>query len=288
MDKKTVIIIGPGKVGSSLFLALRQKSSYRVYLAGFKPLVSRFARYIPQDGYIELGLKNRLQHVDALIFTVPDDAIKPAAEAVRPLCSTCSITVHTSGALDSSQLDVLKSTGVQTGSWHPLQTFTKRFLDQSFWQGITTTFEGDKEAELFIGDLCRHLGCRLIHIDRRQKPALHIASVFCANFLPALLSAGLSILKEEGFTPEQGKSLLLPLMRKSLKNMEENPFEKALSGPLQRADIGTLQRHTEFLLQKNMPQLTEIYRLLSKLLAGDKQLDINDRERVIQWLKKES
>lgn len=286
MDNKTVIIVGPGKVGSSLFLAMRQDSAYRVYLAGHKPLFPEFARLIPDGTYIELGKKMYVQNPDVLIFAVPDDAIKSAAETLLPFCTSRSLAVHTSGALDSSQLEALKSRGVRTGSWHPLQTFSKAFLTESIWRGISTTFEGDNEAEPFIRNLCGHLGCRLIRINRRQKLALHIASVFSANFLPALLSAGQSILQEEGFVPEQGKKLLLPLMRQSLKNVEENPPEKALSGPLQRADIGTLQRHIEFLLQKNMAELAEVYRFLSKLLAEDMRFNINTREQVIQWLKK--
>ncbi len=286
MDTKTVIIIGPGKVGSSLFLAMRKNSALRTYLAGNKALTPELARLVPEESYIQLGKKIYTQRPDVVVFTVPDDVIKTAAGALLPFCESCSLAVHTSGAFDSSQLDILKSMGIQTGSWHPLQTFTKILLPPSIWQGITTTFEGDEEAELFISDLCRYLGCRLIPIDKRQKLAVHVASVFAANFLPALFSAGWSVLKKEDFSREQSKQLLLPLMRRSLYNIQENPPEEALSGPLQRGDRGTLQRHLDFLQQGEATKLAELYRLLSKLLAEDKQFSITDREQVLRWLEK--
>jgi len=284
---KTIIIIGPGKVGTSLFRALRQVERCRLYMAGNKPLPDQLARQIPAERYIDLSEAFTQVKADLLIFTVPDDRINGAAEKAVTLCPPGAVAVHTSGAVNSDCLKVLKEHGAQTASWHPLQSFSRRFLSGDIWKGITTTFEGDAGAESTLRDICGTLGCTLLPLNRKQKFALHTASVFAANFLPALLAAGQRILKQEGIDSSRTKALLIPLMFRSLKNIEENPPEKALSGPLQRGDLGTLDKHLTGLRRSGHYDLAELYRLLSGLLAEEEQFDIINREQVLKWLSKQ-
>ncbi|HGY54889.1 MAG TPA: DUF2520 domain-containing protein [Caldithrix abyssi] len=282
--KKNILIIGPGKVGTSLFRALQENGTYHIYLAGKHSLSSPLSTHIKAEDYIDLSGETTHLQADLLILAVPDNRITEAAQNALKFSHSETIAVHTSGAFDSSRLEEFKKQDLPVAAWHPLQTFTQSFLPKQHWQGITTTFEGSSKALPAIKKLCVHLGCEVLPLSKEQKAALHLAAVITANFIPALFSAGSALLQKQGITWEQAQKLLIPLMRQSLNNIAGNPPGSALSGPLQRGDLETLQKHLAFLKENEPPQLAELYRLMSLLLAEEDKFDVKNRERTREWL----
>ena len=282
--KKNILIIGPGKVGTSLFRALQENGTYHIYLAGKHSLSSPLSTHIKAEDYIDLSCETTHRQADLIILTVPDNRINEAAQNALKFSHSGTIAVHTSGTFDSSCLKILKKKNLPVAAWHPLQTFTQSFLPKQHWQGITTTFEGSQKALPAIKELCSHLGCELLPLSKEQKTALHLAAVITANFIPALFSAGSALLQKQGITWEQAQKLLIPLMRQSLNNIAGNPPGSALSGPLQRGDLETLQKHLAFLKENEPPQLAELYRLMSLLLAEEEKFDVKNRKQALEWL----
>ncbi len=282
--KKNILIIGPGKVGTSLYRALQESRTYRFYLAGEHPLSSPLSTHIKAEDYIDLSCETAHLQADLIILTVPDNRINEAAQNALKFGHSRTIAVHTSGAFDSSRLEIFKKKDLPVAAWHPLQTFTQSFLPKQRWQGITTTFEGSPKALPAIKELCAHLDCEVLPLSKEQKTVLHLAAVITANFIPALFSAGSSLLQKQGIPWEQAQKLLIPLMRQSLNNIAGNPPDSALSGPLQRGDLETLQKHLAYLEENEPPQLAELYRLMSLLLAEEEKFDVKNRKQALEWL----
>ena len=65
-----------------------------------------------------------------------------------------------------------------------------------------------------------------------------------------------------GLNDELAENLTLALMSQALGKAQRLHPEKALTGPLQRADIGTLKKHLSAL--QPFPELEYIYKSLGK------------------------
>ena len=75
---------------------------------------------------------------------------------------------------------------------------------------------------------------------------------------------GTTLLSECGFTPEEAEHALMPLFANNAENMERFGCEKALTGPVSRGDVATVEKH----LQALDGDAREVYRLLSKQLCN--------------------
>jgi len=81
--------------------------------------------------------------------------------------------------------------------------------------------------------------------------------------LVALVETAGAIAEEGGMDKDEILPALMPLIEKSVNNISQSSgFEDALSGPVARGDIVTVNEHLKLL--DNNPQLSMIYRQLGK------------------------
>lgn len=241
MDRNTSIsIIGPGKVGLLLKKSLSD--------AGFK--------------YLEMISKGQpIEETGEWVFiTTPDAVIPDIVEQILNTNVENKLIIHCSGTLTSDVFDELRSKGALTGCFHPIQSVTP--TSDSF-KGIYFDIEGDDEALVQLEVLADELGAKIIRVSKEQKKKLHVSAVIASNYLVTLTELANQVSSESGLEAEEVQQALLPLMNSVLNNLSTSSPSEALTGPIQRGDVGTVKEHVKLL--KNKDKLLSIYKKLGLL-----------------------
>jgi len=264
-------IIGPGKVGSSLALFLTSLP-HTVALIGQPDLSAESAftgrkiRFLPQADAATL------EQSALVIICVPDSQIQTVAGELHTLNCRPGHILHTSGIADTEKLLVLAEAGWQTASWHPLQSFPKKFMPPEIWQNLTSSFTGSEEILLQLQHLFQTTGITIQRVSAAQKQVLHLAATVISNLQVGLHSMAAGILEQSGLNAEETLTWLIPLSLQTAENIARSGYSSALSGPLQRGDKDTIQRHLQILQNLTDPGIIEIYRRLSQKMLDDPRL----------------
>lgn len=192
---------------------------------------------------------SRAEHLGSLVFlTVPDSAIgKTANKLARISGSFAGKTfVHCSGNEAAGILHELKEKGALIASAHPLQTFNAHSGPGDF-SNIYFSLQGDSETFSMLTNIVELLGARTLIVNEQQKSHLHAAAVFASNYLITLLDASAEAGNLGGLPAHQVREVLYPLVRTTVKNVENSSFEETISGPIARGDIETVNKHLQLL-----------------------------------------
>ena len=264
-QKPPVSIIGAGRLGTTLALALADKSyPIRSMVARRAASARKAAKLLdPLDDAVQvLPAKNlgSLLAADLFLITTPDDQIAHvASELARLQTPRRATALHTSGALSAEVLAPLRKRGWSTGSIHPLisATGSTTVLDGAFW-----SVEGDKTALRVAKTIVRDLGGKSFSIRSEDKPLYHAAAVMSAGNVVALFDVALEMLVQCGLTRTTARTVLLPLLASTVRNLETKDPADALTGTFARGDLETVKRHLKAL--KINTDALELYRLLGK------------------------
>ncbi|MGM0545160.1 MAG: Rossmann-like and DUF2520 domain-containing protein [Bacteroidota bacterium] len=263
MSAPDITIIGTGGLGQLLTRAL-SKTSFRIKSVynrtGDKAENLATHLGIPKSGTFPKDI-NELG--DLVFITVSDQAIKEVAERLQTLGDDFGnrIIAHCSGNESADLLELLQLKGALTASFHPLQTFTEQSSPSDF-KGIYFSLQGDNEAFPTLRNVARELGAQSIELTDGQKSQLHAAAVFASNYLVTLLDAAFDISSSEGLPREVARKTLMPLVRTTLQNIERQEVGDALSGPIKRGDMQTVEQHLQLL--KGHDDLHQLYRMMGK------------------------
>ena len=278
---KNILIIGCGRLGSSLYRLLKTRQEYRVGVydsAGFRKQDK--IHLAAKDFHSELT-PDIIRRAEFIIISVPDDHISDAAGSLLQFNLNEKFICHTSGLHSSATIQFLEEKGAYTGSLHPVQTFSSRFSDPDIWKDIWCTFEGSNQVASFLEIICTKAGARFLRVSAVQKKALHIAAVFAANYSAALYAASEKILTANHLD----KQFILPLIQQMQENFVRKPAYETLSGPLQRGDSETITTHLEFLSENRFIAEEKIYRDLAEYILSDSGFNVQDREELQKVLK---
>ncbi|MBA2657292.1 MAG: DUF2520 domain-containing protein [Tatlockia sp.] len=193
-----------------------------------------------------------LPSADITFITTPDDNIPEMAKrlAEEKILRPRSLVIHCSGVLSSEVLNPLKNIGCYIASLHPLRAFKKidLHLNQSAFEDCDCVVEGEDEALATISPLFKKLGAKIIPIKAEGKTVYHTAAVIASNYLVTLAATAVELFTEAGIEPSLAKQMTTNLMTSSLNNIQQSAHvAEALTGPLQRADISTLNKHLQAL-----------------------------------------
>lgn len=264
---RSLSIVGAGRVGATLGTRLRALGWRIGVVATRSSATARRAVRTIGAGRASSELTSAVFAADIVLITTPDAALASIAQSLArvggELCRR-KIILHTSGALDSSVLAPLARCGADTGSIHPMQTFSGRNIPQL--AGVTFAVEGRPRALRAARAIARSLGGVPVSIAGRDKPAYHATAVLTAGSEFALVEAALKILQDIGFTRQRALQTLLPLCRQMLDNIERLGPRAAWTGPLSRGDYVVVARHMRT-LRRYPAEFQQSYAALA-LLAG--------------------
>jgi predicted short-subunit dehydrogenase-like oxidoreductase (DUF2520 family) len=261
--KPRIAIVGPGRLGRAL--------AWELSRAGYKisEIVSRNPTAAKRNA-LELARKVKAQassignarlDVDLVWFCVPDREI---AAASRPLASVIDwkrkTAFHSSGALASAELNVLRRRGAAVASVHPLMTFVSGSVPSL--KGVPFAVEGDATAVRTAREIVRDLGGEAFSIRKQQKPAYHAWGAFASPLLIAALVTAEHVAREAGLSVVQARKKMLPIVKQTIANYEALGPAGAFSGPIVRGDAETVRKH--LLVLKKVPEARDVYLALAR------------------------
>ncbi len=259
--------IGAGKVGAALGKYIKNRG---FCLSGYWSRTYAHAADSAEftDSRAFEALDELVRASDIIFITVADRAIAEVAEKIAALGTDLDgkTFCHTSGALSSEVLDPVRKRGAKICGAHMLTAVSGRDCDfsDSFF-----TVEGECGE---IAEILKACGNRYKRIDPKDKVKYHAAAVFASNFVVGLADTACDLLDRCGFSEREALDALAPLMENNVKNIIKKGAKAALTGPVSRGDLVTVERHLECL--KDTHPAKEIYEVMTgalKNMCGKKE-----------------
>jgi predicted short-subunit dehydrogenase-like oxidoreductase (DUF2520 family) len=279
--KPRIAIVGPGRLGCALAQELRHVGYRITEIVSRNSIASRRkARALANKVHAVAALTKPRLDADLVWFCVPDREI---AEAARQMAQVADwkgkIAFHSSGALASDELQVLRRKGATVASVHPLMTFVRGSVPSL--RGISLALEGDAGALRVAREIARDLGAEAFSISKTKKSAYHAWGGFTSPLLIALLVTGERVAHAAGLSPADARKKMLPIVRQTLANYAKLGPAGAFSGPIVRGDAQVVRKHVKEL--RKIPGAEDVYLALAR--AGVRYLPLRNRKELERLLK---
>ncbi len=249
-------IVGAGAVGTALGVAL-SRAGWPIHAVATRDAGrrERFTSLVEgARGFIEP--QALVEEVELIILAVPDDVIAPLAAGVRMYGGQAM--VHTSGALGAEVLQPAMAAGTQIGAFHPLVAFADTERAIAALRGATVAIEGDDQLAALLSDMAERIGATAVRLAPGSKAAYHAAAVLAAGGFVALLDAIAELGAVAGLDEAGSLTIYGPLIEGTLGNARALGIRAALTGPMTRGDVGTLEAHLAA-LAAHAPAALELY-----------------------------
>jgi predicted short-subunit dehydrogenase-like oxidoreductase (DUF2520 family) len=273
-----ITIVGAGNLGAALAMSLHG-AGYVIDQIVFRNSgksrgkASLLARRV---GARAVAMARVKIAADLVWLCVPDGAI---ADVARQLAAKADwkgrIALHSSGALTSEELALLRRCGAHVASVHPMMTFVAGLSQAGLSQsgsfragstpslaGVPFAIEGDAAAVRASRVIVKELGGKVYAIRRQDKVAYHAWATFASPLLTALLATTEHVAAAAGVNRREVKQRMLPILRQTLANYAALDATSAFSGPIVRGDVETIRRHLRVL--RKVPAAGVVYAALAK------------------------
>ena len=228
------VLIGAGNVAS--FLKANIKSPFLLTCVGGR----QRACPIPKDA-------------DLYIIAISDRAISSVSQELKDVDG---LVVHTAGSVP---MDVLSSK--RRGVFYPLQTLSKKRPIPA--SKVPFYIEASQEQDLeLLRLLAENMGSKVEQMDSQRRKYLHLAAVFCCNFVNRLYGITADLLEAHNIP----FSAMLPLIHETADKVDELTPSEAQTGPAVRWDEAVMAQQMSLLNDEQR----ELYQLISKSIHDDK------------------
>jgi predicted short-subunit dehydrogenase-like oxidoreductase (DUF2520 family) len=183
-------------------------------------------------------LQTRLERATHVLLLISDSALESFYQ--QNLKQLDRVYIHCSGAMEIA--------GIQSA--HPLMTFSETLYDLPTYQSIPFILTSTQK----ISDLLPGLSNPTYQISPEQKAYYHSLCVMSGNFTILLWQKMSQGLQELGFP----QSAALPYMKQIFANLENN-LAGALTGPLARKDLKTVQNNLNALKDDSFQKIYQAF-----------------------------
>lgn len=255
--------VGNGAVASAFGCYLSRQGF--VVSSGYDRHLEKTARFADLTGAKACRSAQEVADASDLVFiTTRDDQIEAVCGT---MCRQQAILPrhwvgHMSGAHPSTILAPAARQGASVFSLHPLQAFADTETAVENLPATYFSLEGDDDRLEKVETMMQRLGNVCFRIGPEQKSLYHLAACTMSNYLVALMDAGLQAFEAIGIEPQQGFAAMRPLIQGTLNNIAQLGPAKALTGPIARGDVGTIEQHLQVLQKQNMSALGALYAFL--------------------------
>lgn len=238
-----VVVIGSGNVAQHL-ISVFQESKGVDLVQAFARDPDKLAPILPAEKIT--GLLENLKLADIYIISVTDDAI---AEVSSKLPFDTRFVVHTSGSVALEELNLKNKRGV----FYPLQTFSKN--KKVDFRTVPLCLESEYPGDYaLLETLAKEISNSVYSISSQQRQALHVAAVFVSNFTNHMYKMGNDICNDNNIPFDILKPLILETADKVMQLLPQ----KAQTGPAIRNDEKTIEKHLDFVTDKNQKKIYSI------------------------------
>lgn len=263
-NHRDVVVIGPGRVGTALAVALG-RAGFRIVAAagGSQASRARFADHVA-GARLDADPAAVVARGGTVIVATPDDAIEGvvAELAAADVWVEGQRVVHVAGSRGTAVLRRAALSGARVAACHPAQTVPGSPVDPDRFVGTAWAVTCGAEDRDWAVDLVEAVGgdAHLVPEDRRVL--YHAGLTVGANTVGAAVAVARQLLLAA--TVDDPAAFLGPLVSASVDNVLA-AGAGALTGPVVRGDVGTVAAHLEQ-LATDVPSLAEAYRHLSLAL----------------------
>jgi predicted short-subunit dehydrogenase-like oxidoreductase (DUF2520 family) len=180
--------------------------------------------------------------------------------STAPLSSE-AVVLHASGSAEPSGLAALRTAGHPCGTFHPLVALSDPTHAPQTLRGAWIGVDGDDAARQVSERLAAAVGAHVLRIPPGEKPRYHAAAVFASNFPTVLMGLAEELLRDVGIPADVARQALHPLFASAVENMRRGGGAAALTGPIVRGDVDTIDGHLRAL--RAHPDTLDAYRALS-------------------------
>jgi predicted short-subunit dehydrogenase-like oxidoreductase (DUF2520 family) len=229
-------LVGPGRAGTAVALALRDAGWRPVAVAGRSPDTPSTIRLAARLDAPNAPIEAVARGASLVVIATPDALIDDAARTIAPSLAAGAIVIHLAGARGLDALAPIATTrsDVQVGALHPLQTLPEGD-DGSTLAGAWAAVAGpDTVAELALA-----LGLRPFRLDDVHRARYHAAACVASNHLVALLGQ----VERLAAAADVPLEAFAPLVRATVDNVFEHGPRASLTGPVARGDTATVAAH---------------------------------------------
>lgn len=197
--------------------------------------------------------------VEVVILSVNDDAI---AQVAAEFSSTNALVLHTSGSTPISAIPTSRR-----GVLYPMQTFSMdRTVD---FDKVPLFLEASSDSDMCVlSNLAHSISSVCIPLDGEGRRVLHLAAVFCCNFVNHLLEITSDLLAQRSLPLET----MFPLIEETIAKVHQLPAHEAQTGPAIRGDKAVMERHMQMLSD---PLRREMYQIISRSIEKTHQCDVS-------------
>jgi predicted short-subunit dehydrogenase-like oxidoreductase (DUF2520 family) len=265
-----IAVVGTGRLGACLVRALTHSGLRVTALATRAGDDARALDRELQLGAAVVSPSAVVRHAELIVLCVPDDRI---AELVGTLeVGPAHAIVHCSGALDLTPLMAAGARGSALGVFHPLQSFSAG-APASHFAGVGIGVDSREAADgsgvplrARLEQLAVRIGAVPFSLAGVDRARYHAAAVFASNYVVALHAISARIWQSAGLPAASARPLLAALTRGAADNLATHGLADALTGPLARGDVLTIERHLEALATD--PASLTLYRALARELLA--------------------
>ncbi len=286
-DKKnSIAIIGVGKVGTALGCLLSHAGHSICAISDqSNDAIKRAQHYIDAKSYSISSLASA--NADCFIIAAIDDAI-------ASVCSDLSNAgilkpglkvVHVSGAGGLDVLHAASQCGASVASIHPVQSFADVETAIKNIPGSVFGITANSEINDWCVSIVKDLGGIPVFISDNDKPLYHAAACMASNYLAALLFMVTDFYQNLGMKDEDCMQAYLPLVRGTLSNIQAHGPVAALTGPIARGDMGTIEKHLK-VIEDKLPQYLGVYKQLALITLDVALLKGSITQKKAQAMKK--
>jgi len=263
MSRPVIGIIGLGKVGRSLCYVLND-CGYEI--GAIYNRTADIAYHLSDEIGVHVveTMTDVAKRCDLIILSVSDDAISVCVDELQSVSWEDKAIIHVSGASSIDVFDTLQTSGAMVGSLHPAFPFSDVATSRQNLFGATFAIEyHDNPLRDWLKEIIESLNGQVLDVPSDKKSQYHLALVMASNYMVTLYATAESLLTEFSDDDVAVKTALTTIMSATMDNLVKNGIPMALTGPLVRADVQTLQAHVDA-LQEN-PLILEAYINLAKL-----------------------
>ena len=299
LENLKIATIGAGRLGTTISRVLAEKEKEKIKIISIsspsQKSIKRAKDIFGKKAEEILFTNNNIEaaaKANTIFICTPDDKIsKVCEELFKEEPKTRKTVIHFSGSKSLKTLKPAQECGSSIASIHPLKAFASipeaiKTLKGTEY-GITYI---DREGELVVKKIVELLGGNSIFVKDDTKPVYHAAACIASNYLVTLLDYAVYINEKIGIEPQASRRGLLNLIEGTVKNIKKLGTKKALTGPIARGDIGTVEDHLKMLDGILDKKDTEIYRKMGEktadLARANKWIDNNTYKKLIGLFKK--
>lgn len=283
-----IAFIGAGKVGFALGKYLQNcGATIAGYYSQNPQSAKDAANFTQSQAYDTIG--ELIDASSVLFFTVPDGKIQKLWHEVQHYSALQhKLLCHCSGALSSAVFDGATEQNISVCSLHPFCSVSDKLTSHTRLASATFTLETAEDTPVrskyltMLCDILQKAGNPLCFLHQEDKTRYHAAAVMASNHVVALAYISAGMLQQCNFPLDQSEKLVCSLMRGTLENITAQGTIHALTGPIERNDSATVQKHLTALSKKQR----EIYCTLSKelILLAEQKNTSNDYSKIKEIL----